>query len=34
VKIACWKGKYDPIPEDKKDPKLREMKKMKKKAGS
>jgi replicative superfamily II helicase len=33
VKIARWKTKYDQIPEDTKDPKLREMKKkMKKKA--
>jgi superfamily II RNA helicase len=33
VKIARWKAKYDQIPEDTKDPKLREMKKkMKKKA--
>jgi replicative superfamily II helicase len=35
VKIARWKAKYDQIPEDTKDPKLREMKKkMKKKAPS
>ena len=33
MKIARWKAKYDQIPEDTKDPKLREMKKkMKKKA--
>jgi len=33
VKIARWRAKYDQIPEDTKDPKLREMKKkMKKKA--
>ncbi|MDR1141735.1 MAG: DEAD/DEAH box helicase, partial [Planctomycetaceae bacterium] len=33
VKIGRWKAKYDQIPEDTKDPKLREMKKkMKKKA--
>ena len=33
VKIARWKAKYDQIPEDTKDPQLREMKKkMKKKA--
>ncbi|MDR2115688.1 MAG: DEAD/DEAH box helicase [Planctomycetaceae bacterium] len=35
VKIGRWKAKYDQIPEDTKDPKLREMKKkMKKKAPS